>query len=611
MRGLSAFAACAFALVLHSTEYYIAADGDDANDGKSRDKAFASPTMINSKSASGNVFHIYPGTYVLTGAVNPAKADMTIIGEGERPEDVVLDANGIGRGINCGQANTTIANLKVINGVTSGLGGGAYITGAGSLVSNCVFEANTCTNGTGSGLSMIGAGLYAKNTDVVDCAFRRNITVKGGGGLGKEGTGLVSGCLFESNDFVEVTGVSLSYQYGGGGLCLRTAGTTVRDCTFVGNNSQYGGAMHGNPGLVFNCVFSNNTAKTGGVVQMNNGNATTFTTQMWGRCEFVGNYATGQGAVFRPRGAGDIMRLDTCLFVSNDCSNGAAIFARDESAGDTKSRVLTVSNCTFRANAAVTEFYRPFWNQTVAPDEIVGCDFLENELAPAKAYLLLLTAGSKVERCSFVGNRIALSQNYGGCLAVRGSNVVVRSCLFVTNEVGQGRGICVDVANEQSSNEDYWATVENCTFAFNVQRSKSFGGVYGGMIYATSNTVIRNSLFYRNNCGLGKHVFQNFGGTATQAKNVFNCWEAPIAAGQLADGVNGTSVDGGTDLRLVDPAGFDFSLRSRSPLRDKGVAAEWMADAFDLAGAPRLGGSAPDIGAYEYMSPRGFSIKIR
>ena len=370
MRGLSAFAACAFALALHGTEYYIAADGDDANDGKSRATAFASPTMINTKSVSGNVFHIYPGTYVLTGTVQPAKPDMKILGESDGSGNpVVLDANGVARGMTCGQADMVFANLTITGGVADGRGGGAYITGAGSVVSNCVFVANTCTNGTGN---LVGGGLYAKDTDVVDCVFRRNITVKGGGGLGKEGTGSVSGCLFESNDFVEVTGVSLNYLCGGGGLCLVTAGTTVRDCVFVGNNSKYGGAMHGNPGKVTNCVFTNNTSSAGGIIQMN-GNTTTITTQMWERCEFVGNYASGQGAVFRPRGAGDIMRLDSCLFVSNKC-NGAAIFARDESAGDTKSRVLTMSNCVFRANGGDSTFYRPFWNQIVAPDEIVGCD---------------------------------------------------------------------------------------------------------------------------------------------------------------------------------------------------------------------------------------------
>jgi hypothetical protein len=562
--GIGAAVLCAVSAF--GVEYHIAPDGNDSNDGKSRETAFASPTMINSKSVSGNVFHIYPGTYVLTGAVKPAKSEMKILGESDGSGNpVVLDANGIDRGIQCGQANTTIANLKVINGVTSGLGGGAYITGEGSLVSNCVFEGNSCTNTGATGTTMIGAGLYAKNTDVVDCVFRRNITVKGGGGLGKEGTGSVSGCLFESNDFVEVTGVSLNYQCGGGGLCLRTAGTMVRDCTFIGNNSRYGGAMHGNPGGVSNCAFTNNTSSTGGVIQMN-GNATTITTQMWERCEFVGNYVSGQGAVFRPRGAGDIMRLDTCLFVSNKCGNGAAIFARDESAGDSKSRVLTVSNCVFRANGGDSTFYRPFWNQIVAPDEIVGCDFLENELVPAKAYLFLLTTGAKVERCSFVGNRFAIANNYGGCLAARGSNIVVRSCLFVTNEVNQGRGICVDIADEQSANENYWATVENCTFAFNVQRVKSFNSVYGGMVFASSNTVIRNCLFYKNHDGLGKYVYQNFSGSFTQAKNIFNCWEAPTATGQLTDGVNETTVDGERDLRLSDPAGYDFSIGARSPL---------------------------------------------
>lgn len=51
--------------------------------------------------------------------------------------------------------------------------------------------------------------------------------------------------------------------------------------------------------------------------------------------------------------------------------------------------------------------------------------------------------------------------------------------------------------------------------------------------------------------------------------------------------------------RFVDTAKRDYRLQPDSPCIDAGTAEEWMKDAKDLAGRPRIQGKAVDIGAYE------------
>ena len=55
------------------------------------------------------------------------------------------------------------------------------------------------------------------------------------------------------------------------------------------------------------------------------------------------------------------------------------------------------------------------------------------------------------------------------------------------------------------------------------------------------------------------------------------------------------------DPRFRDPAKSDYSLGKGTPCRNKGLTRDWMdASALDLGGNPRIFGSRPDIGCFEY-----------
>lgn len=60
-----------------------------------------------------------------------------------------------------------------------------------------------------------------------------------------------------------------------------------------------------------------------------------------------------------------------------------------------------------------------------------------------------------------------------------------------------------------------------------------------------------------------------------------------------------------TDPLFANAAAGDYGLTVASPCKDTGVVESWMADAYDLAGAPRVFGAAPDMGCFERTYPLG------
>ena len=65
----------------------------------------------------------------------------------------------------------------------------------------------------------------------------------------------------------------------------------------------------------------------------------------------------------------------------------------------------------------------------------------------------------------------------------------------------------------------------------------------------------------------------------------------------------------GTDAKFVDAAAGDYRLRRDSSCRSKGRNDDWMMDALDVYGKPRLIGRKVDIGAAETES--GLMLMIR
>ena len=118
---------------------------------------------------------------------------------------------------------------------------------------------------------------------------------------------------------------------------------TVVNCTFIGNNADWGGALK--YGFAINCTFTHNNARYAGAIG-------------WGsavNCTFIGNHAIGDG------GAMTYGSAVNCTFTDNDAEIGGAM--ADGSA----------VNCTFIDNKAS--------NYGGALDVIsaVNCTFIDNK----------------------------------------------------------------------------------------------------------------------------------------------------------------------------------------------------------------------------------------
>jgi predicted outer membrane repeat protein len=250
-------------------------------------------------------------------------------------------------GQSSGSTNAVVlANLSVSGNTSTGSGGPALsLTGSknASKIHNCSFSSNVATNGNGgavyvngsaaprfdycrfdSNTSSQGGAMYiadsATSVTIRDSSFSFNEASDGGAIYGYSASVLAQRTRFDNN---------WAANYGGAiyFVARTSAGQTLRECWFQSNeagdrditfpvdpcgilssdSSSQGGAIAVVNGQadVFNSLFSNNSARTGGALW--NSNASNVILNVYGST-FVSNcaaYSTG-GPVFFAYGAGNI-----------------------------------------------------------------------------------------------------------------------------------------------------------------------------------------------------------------------------------------------------------------------------------------------------------------
>ena len=245
--------------------------------------------------------------------------------------------------------------------------------------------------------------------------------------------------------------------------------------------------------------------------------------------------------------------------------------------------------------------------------------------------------GGRLVNCAIVGNTLQTSTRYGGALCMNSLDALADRCVIACNtnsatgyNWGYTRGVVLIQAgtlrnsivrknvikqhsqcnNSNSGGIVYLkgkdALVENCTIVENVDNGGSGCAVWLHGAYQDTphlyNTILTGNKTPNVTIPESSPLPNLRATDASYCYDVKNCFFVGSAAFDAKSYV-------GTDAKFVDAAAGDYRLRIDSPCRSKGRNGDWMADALDVYGQPRLMGRKVDIGAAETES--GLMLMIR
>ena len=255
--------------------------------------------------------------------------------------------------------------------------------------------------------------------------------------------------------------------------------------------------------------------------------------------------------------------------------------------------------------------------------------------APFGAHVSIDAAGGTVSNC-VIRNATSAGHWSRGTGAWLNSDAALLTHCVVTNNVASGSGNqstlalpsglyvhiekgivsdCLIADNRDSGSSDTpteqkqaWSSgvtvvngrLLNCTVVTNEARYT--GGVYLYSNGYATNVVVAGCV---NKCTYPspeEPAYTDVGFSGTIA-NASHC------ASDGGEALDSTCVAGTAAGFFVDFAGGDYRLAKNSPLQNKGIAYDDIAE-FDLLGKKRVQGRAPDIGCFE-SAPSGLSVVIR
>lgn len=505
---------------------------------------------IGGEGIEDNTYHVLE----ILGPSTATLADRLVLTRGTAPSNM---PDFYGGGIRVGGPVTIRDCLIIDNAAPEGGGAGLGPAANGATFEACVFRNNHATGGYGG-----GAELRSASVTFIDCVFLENTASTSGGGLSLLYTSSATliRCRFEEN-----------FGHQGGAVSAYIDSTTVNeDCVFHRNSSSLppsaanGGAIYNNSGnhVYRRCVFTENTAQSGGALVSQNNGVTTIE-----NCEFRDNWSdTSGGAISNSNTRTDIS--DT-LFIGNESGTGGAI------AGGTR---YTVLRCTFEGNStfgAANYGGALYLTGSAANSLFQDCRFNGN-VGRTAGVGYLSAATLSFDRCEFLGNS---TQASGGAFVVAQGSPTFTNCVIARTSGSLLGGVMYLQSNVS-------LTLINCTVVNNTGANQALYTVSTATV-TLANTILRNP---------GAEVSTPAQVTASYCN---------VEGGLAGEG----NID--VDPMFVDPMADDYSLAPGSLCIDAGNSALVTAEmTHDLAGGVRIvddpdtadtGAGSPvvDIGAYE------------
>jgi hypothetical protein len=500
-----------------------------------------------------------------------------VVSSEEGPSATIIDGNQSGSVVSFSGGegtNSIIQGFTITNGYAT-QGGGIYCTNASPGITNCVITGNSTFSGINTPWVFRmnggdGGGIYASSNShpvIADCVISNNTTGDGvyeniGNGGNGGGIFCYSATIVRSLISGNSTGwASVGNGGDGGGIWCNSA--IIRNSNIQGNatrSATYPDAYprSGDGGRGGGLYCSGSTVVERSTISANTTGSGCFSDQWAGgdggdgggiyaadgspeflHCDIVGN-STGDGGI----------EYDYSYGRGGDGGDGAGLYASGAC-------VPTLSSCSFLTNAT----------------------------------------GNGGNACAYVsgpgfGGR---GGDGGGVYAV--SDATIQSCLFIANITGNGGNAGLywnfDGNGGRGGNGGgLWSTgavaVANCTIWRNTVGYGGSGGPapytsgahgFGGGIWCVNGVVV--------NCILWNDAFGEIGG-----------WNFQVAYSDVESGSGGTG-NISSEPMFTNAAAGDYHLLPSSPCVNRGINQDWMTNATDLDGNPRICCGVVDLGAFE------------
>jgi hypothetical protein len=393
--------------------------------------------------------------------------------------------DGSGGCVNIAENSLLVVTDSVITNNTAENIAGAFLIGGQLRLSNSLLANNTAITG-----GVIDGGLRS-NMTISNCTFAQNSATEYAGAVYTRGSTQLYNSLFLKNKALI-----------GGGYLMGPNNSTaalgaVQNCTYIGNQAAYGGA-------VANLAFY--APK----------NAMTITDST-----FYSNFAADAGGVLWGF-VGSTTAIKNSTFSSNGANAGGAISANG---------ILTVTDCSFDRHTAVT--VGGVIQGAAGSYVTVSNSTFTHGTATSGAAIYSVNKLS-VAHCTFDNHTATVAG--GAIYSAIGSNTTIKNSTFTSGTAASGAAVYSQAV----------MTIDSCAFTTNTANTA------GGSVYCDACALTTSSsTFSNNNCTNGDGGAMYIKGVATISNSNFTANDAIAHGGAIV-------VSNSTDTQTLQLSNIQF-----------------------------------------------------